>query len=52
MTRSSRQFVARELGDDRAVAEDVDAVAVLQLLRLGRVPEEGAPAAASARMSS
>src|SRR5271166_5701797 len=38
-----RQFVARQLGHDRAVPEDVGAVAVLQFLGLGRIPEKGAP---------
>src|ERR1700733_4254666 len=36
------EFVARELGDDCAVAKYVGAVAVLQLVDLGRIPKEGA----------
>ncbi len=31
----------RQVGDDRALAEDVDVVAELQLVHLGRVPDEG-----------
>src|SRR3954470_23459124 len=38
-----RQFVAREMGDNRAVAKHIDPVAVLQLLGFGRIPEESAP---------
>ena len=45
MTRSSVSSSRGQLGDDRAVAEDIGAVAILQLLGLGRVPEEGAAAA-------
>src|SRR5580704_15565321 len=36
------EFVARELGDNRAVTKHIGAVAVLQLVDLGRIPEEGA----------
>src|SRR3984957_2939547 len=36
------EFVAREFGDDCAIAKYVRAVAVLQLIDLGRIPEEGA----------
>ena len=49
ITFSSRQLAAAEVGDDAAVAEDVDVVAVLQLFDLGRVPEEGAALAAPPR---
>src|SRR5262245_45653738 len=36
------EFAATDIGDDAAVAEDVDVIAVLQFVHLGRVPEEGA----------
>src|ERR1700744_3224017 len=39
------EFVAGEMGDDCAVAKDIGAVAILQFLGFGGVPEEGAPAA-------
>src|SRR5215813_6302004 len=39
-----RQVAAIQVGDDAAVAKDVDAVAVLELVGLGGVPEEGAAA--------
>src|ERR1700761_3100456 len=38
-------LLARQLGDDGAVAEHIDAVAMHQFIGLGRVPEEGAPRA-------
>src|SRR5450755_1704244 len=40
-----RHLAAVEVGDDAAVLEDVDVVAVLELLGLGGVPEESAAAA-------
>ena len=46
-----RQLAAAEFGDDAAVAEDVDAVAIVELVGLGRVPEEGAAAARPRRGS-
>src|SRR5580704_14700212 len=36
------EFVAREFSDDCAIAKYVGAVAILQLVDLGRIPEEGA----------
>src|SRR4029077_8647510 len=36
------EFVARELSDDCAIAKFESAVAVLQLVDLGRIPKEGA----------
>src|ERR1700722_2523434 len=39
------EFVAGEMGDDRAVAKDIGAVTILQFLGFGGVPEESAPAA-------
>ena len=42
MTFSSVSSPRCEIGDDAAVAEHVDVVAVLELVDLGRVPEEGA----------
>src|SRR6185295_1740204 len=41
-----RQLAAAEIGDDAAVAEDVDVIAVIELLRFGGVPQER-PAGAS-----
>src|SRR5271165_4950862 len=38
-----RQFVAGELRDDRAIAKNIDAAAVLQLFRFRRVPDKGPP---------
>src|SRR5437868_6867040 len=39
-----RHFAALEVRDDPAVAQDIDVIAVLELIGLGGVPEEG-PAA-------
>src|SRR6478736_5059876 len=36
------QFVPTEIGDDATVLEDVDMVAIVELLGLGRIPDEGA----------
>src|SRR4051794_7417759 len=39
------QLVARQIGHDAAVLEDIDVVAIVELFGFGRVPEEGASAA-------
>ena len=49
MTFSSVSSPRSELGDDAAVAEHVDAVAIVELVGLGGVPEEGAAGAAPPR---
>ena len=47
-----RQLVAAEIGDDAAVAEDIDVVAIVQLFGFGRVPEECAARLAPPRGSA
>src|SRR3569832_800177 len=37
------ELIAPQIGDDRAVAEDIDVVALLQFVGFGGVPEEGPP---------
>src|SRR5258707_11049157 len=37
-----RQFVAAQIGDDAAVLEDIDVVAIVELFGFRGVPEEGA----------
>src|SRR5438552_1621351 len=39
------EFIAPKIGDDGAVAKDIDVIALFQLVGLGRVPEEGPPGA-------
>src|SRR5690242_15833490 len=39
------QFVATQIGDDAAVLEDIDMVAIVEFLGFRGVPEEGAAAA-------
>ena len=38
------QLVAFKLADDLAVAKNIDAVAIFELVHFCRVPDEGAPA--------
>jgi hypothetical protein len=35
------ELVAPQIGDDGAVAKDINVVALLQFVGLGRVPQEG-----------
>src|SRR5580693_9260750 len=39
------ELVAPQIGDDGAVAKDIDVIALLQFVGLGRVPEKSSPGA-------